>query len=493
MFYLSSDASGSAMFNYFSGCWYDSAHQKQRLAQLMQQYLIPTEIYGDTPDTLLNLFSHFASQPWSMLLDSAAPDHVNSRFDIMVAEPVATLVAEYGYCVLTDEQGSHQYNEDPFTVLNCALKRYFPTSVKSTLPFIGGALGYFGYDLGRYVEKLPATAKADIKLPDMAVGLYQWALILDKQKQQLWCVDYCDNAEQRWQKLHKRLQPNIPTAPGFSLTTPWQANMDKHGYVSRFNQVQQYLLSGDCYQINLTQRFSAQYQGNEWQAYLQLRDKNAAPFSAFIRLPQGAVLSISPERFLQLHSGKVETKPIKGTRPRGICPLTDEVEADNLRHSAKDRAENVMIVDLLRNDLGKVCLPGSVAVPQLFAIESFPAVHHLVSTVTGELSPEYSACDLLRGAFPGGSITGAPKVRAMEIIEQLEPQRRSVYCGAIGYINSNGDMDTNIAIRTLICSEGQIHCQAGGGIVADSDADSEYQETLDKVNKILPVLAGSEH
>ncbi|MBU2112316.1 MAG: anthranilate synthase component I family protein, partial [Gammaproteobacteria bacterium] len=187
-----------------------------------------------------------------------------------------------------------------------------------------------------------------------------------------------------------------------------------------------------------------------------------------------------------------ETKPIKGTRPRGICPMTDKVEAENLKLSPKDRAENVMIVDLLRNDLGKVCLPGSVAVPQLFAIESFPAVHHLVSTVTGILAPEYSASDLLRGAFPGGSITGAPKVRAMQIIEQLEPQRRSVYCGAIGYINSNGDMDSNIAIRTLICSEGQIHCQAGGGIVADSDADSEYQETLDKVNKILPVLAVQE-
>ena len=204
------------------------------------------------------------------------------------------------------------------------------------------------------------------------------------------------------------------------------------------------------------------------------------------------MLSISPERFLLLKNGQIETKPIKGTRPRGLCAQTDQIEADTLRSSTKDRAENVMIVDLLRNDLGKVCQPGSVEVPALFAIESFPAVHHLVSTVTGDLSPEYSACDLLRGAFPGGSITGAPKVRAMQIIEQLEPQRRSVYCGAIGYINSSGDMDTNIAIRTLICSEGQIHCQAGGGIVADSEVNSEYQETLDKVNKILPVLAAKE-
>ncbi|HEX5792825.1 MAG TPA: chorismate-binding protein, partial [Rheinheimera sp.] len=383
----------------------------------MQQYLIPPEIYGETPANLFALFSHFAAQPWAMLLDSAAPEHINSRYDILVAEPVATLEAKNGVSILTDEQGSHSYSEDPFTVLNCALQRYFPQQVTSTLPFVGGALGYFGYDLGRYIEQLPTTAAADIALPDLAVGFYQWALILDKQLNQLWYVDYPGQAEQGWQKLHSRLQHTAPVSAAFSLTTPWQANMDKAGYVARFNQVQEYLLSGDCYQINLTQRFSAGYQGDEWQAYLQLRDKNAAPFSAFIRLPQGAVLSISPERFLQLHNGKVETKPIKGTRPRGICPMTDAVEADNLRNSEKDRAENVMIVDLLRNDLGKVCLPGSVAVPQLFAIESFPAVHHLVSTVTGTLSAQYSASDLLRGAFPGGSITGAPKVRAMQIIE----------------------------------------------------------------------------
>ncbi|MEH8020601.1 aminodeoxychorismate synthase component I [Rheinheimera metallidurans] len=457
----------------------------------MQQYLIPSETFGDTPENLLNLFSYFAGQPWAMLLDSAAQAHINSRYDILVAEPIATLEAKQGVCILRDSQGVHEYQHDPFTVLDGALKRYFPDKPSSSLPFVGGALGYFGYDLGRYVEQLPSIAEQDITLPDMAIGFYQWALILDKQQQCLWYVDYQGQAEPGWQKLVQRLQHTLPPT-SFTLTSPWQANMDKAGYSARFNKVQQYLLSGDCYQINLTQRFSARYQGDAWQAYLQLRDKNAAPFSAFIRLPEGAVLSISPERFLQLHESKVETKPIKGTRPRGFCPMTDAVEADNLRHSAKDRAENVMIVDLLRNDLGKVCVSGSVEVPSLFAIESFPAVHHLVSTVTGTLAAEYSASDLLRGAFPGGSITGAPKVRAMEIIEQLEPQRRSVYCGAIGYINSAGNMDTNIAIRTLICCDGNIYCQAGGGIVADSEVDSEYQETLDKVNKILPVLANTE-
>ncbi|KKO46081.1 aminodeoxychorismate synthase [Arsukibacterium ikkense] len=450
----------------------------------MQQYLIPQ----NAPEDLADYFACFASQPWAMLLDSAATGHPNSRYQIMVMQPLATLTAKNGITTLRDEHGSHDYQEDPFTVLDCALKRYFPVAAVSELPFTGGALGYFGYDLGRYLEQLPALSEQDIQLPDMAVGLYSWALVLDKQQQQLWCVDYSANAAQRWQQLQYQLQQLSNVAP-FTLTTPWQANLSQQHYNQRFAQIQQHLLSGNCYQINLAQRFSAAYQGDEWQAYLALRDANAAPFSAFIRLEQGAVLSISPERFLQLKNRQVETKPIKGTRPRHSNPELDKQAAVQLQQAEKDRAENVMIVDLLRNDLGKVCSVGSVEVPQLFAIESFPAVHHLVSTVTGTLASHYSACDLLRGAFPGGSITGAPKVAAMQIIEQLEPHRRSVYCGAIGYINNNGDMDTNIAIRTLVGSDGVMHCWAGGGIVADSEAQSEYQETLDKVNKILPVLA----
>ncbi|WP_213994676.1 aminodeoxychorismate synthase component I [Arsukibacterium sp.] len=449
----------------------------------MQQYLIPQT----APADLATFFGHFASQPWAMLLDSAAAGHPNSRYQIMVMQPLATLTANNGVTTLHDEHGSHDYPQDPFTVLDCALKRYFPEPADSELPFSGGALGYFGYDLGRYLETIPSDSEQDIQLPDMAIGLYSTALVLDKQQQQLWCVDYNNNAEIQWQKLQYQLAQALTATP-FQLTGDWQANLSQQQYTEHFLQIQQHLLNGNCYQINLAQRFSAGYQGDEWQAYQALRQANAAPFSAFINLEQGAVLSISPERFLQLKNRQVETKPIKGTRPRHSNPELDQQAAAQLQQAEKDRAENVMIVDLLRNDLGKVCRVGSVAVPQLFAVESFPAVHHLVSTVTGELAAQYSACDLLRAAFPGGSITGAPKVAAMQIIEQLEPHRRSVYCGAIGYINNNGDMDTNIAIRTLVCSESVIHCWAGGGIVADSEAASEYQETLDKVNKILPVL-----
>lgn len=441
---------------------------------------------------LLEYFSAIAAEPWAMLLDSAASNHVNSRFDILVARPVATLVYQQSQLIQTTQGQNQLLQMDPFGALQQLIRRYFPDkptlSDNPDLPFVGGALGYFGYDLGSVIEPVPQAADSGALLPDMAVGIYLWALILDKQQQQLWYVDYRGDAATHWAETCKLFAAPEKTE-AFQLTSDWQANMDKTSYASKFNQIQNYLRSGDCYQINLAQRFAASYSGDEWQAYLTLRSKNAAPFSAFLRLPQGAVLSLSPERFLQLKAGQVETKPIKGTRPRFADPQLDKQSAEELQAAPKDRAENVMIVDLLRNDLGKHCVPGTVKVPALFAIESFPAVHHLVSTITGTLSPNADACDLLRGAFPGGSITGAPKVRAMQIIAELEPNSRSVYCGAVGYINSSGDMDTNIAIRTLVMAQGQAFCWAGGGIVADSQVDAEYEETFHKVNKILPLLA----
>ena len=265
--------------------------------------------------------------------------------------------------------------------------------------------------------------------------------------------------------------------------------MDKNQYVDKIAQVNAYLRSGDCYQVNLAQRFDAPYSGDEYQAYLRLRGANKAPFSAFIRIPEAVIISISPERFLSVDSqGKVQTKPIKGTRPRSPDNAIDQQNIQALRGSSKDQAENLMIVDLLRNDLSKSCQPHSVSVPALFEIESFAAVHHLVSTVTGQLAEQQTALSLLRGAFPGGSITGAPKIRAMEIIEELEPQRRNIYCGSIGYLGIDGDMDTSICIRTLLLENSHLYCWAGGGIVLDSTALDEYQESLDKVCKILPVL-----
>ena len=495
----------------------------------------------DLPVAPEQVFAMLADQAWAIWLDSCDSDHPNSRFDIMVWQPLVTITTTGSESVIQLSTNQSTTNNkltpteirstlDPLALVDSINQQLFSPQQhcqqsdqnqrfnNKELPFKGGAVGYFAYDLGRRFEKLPTQALQDLEQADMAVGFYHQALIFDRKQscyyliserdKQAALIDWLEKmvaSEPKalaWQQQNEKYQTNAEEK--FSLTSQWQANMTESDYREKFAQVQDYLLSGDCYQINLAQRFQAQYQGDEFDAYLALRRANQAPFSAFMRFADHSVLSISPERFLQVeHSAsgivddvindviKVQTKPIKGTRPRSQDPIQDQAQADELKHASKDRAENLMIVDLLRNDISKVCLPGTVKVPELFAIESFPAVHHLVSTVEGQLSPEHSAADLLRGAFPGGSITGAPKIRAMEIIEQLEPHRRNLYCGAIGYISACGNMDTSITIRTLVCKNQQIYCWAGGGLVADSQVDSEYQETFDKVKKILPVL--SEH
>lgn len=438
-----------------------------------------------TPTALLELFAPLAQQPWAMLLHSGFAEHSHNRFDILVAAPKVTLTTRGQITEICRGMEEQQSQEDPFQLLQQQLEQQNQHPAANTdLPFQGGALGLFGYDLGRRVEKLPQMAQADITLPDMAVGIYDWALIADHHKKTLTLLSYGDT-EQRWQWLCR--QQSEPQQD-FTLTSRWQANMTRQQYGEKFQRIQQYLRSGDCYQINLAQRFSADYQGDEWQAFQQLSASNRAPFSAFLRLPDNAVLSVSPERFLWLENQQIQTRPIKGTLPRLADAEQDAQQAQRLANSAKDRAENLMIVDLLRNDIGRVAEPGSVKVPELFVVEPFPAVHHLVSTITALLPERTPATELLRACFPGGSITGAPKVRAMEIIEELEPQRRNAYCGSIGYISACGTMDTNITIRTLFTESGRIYCSAGGGIVADSQEQAEYQETFDKVGRILPQL-----
>ncbi|MCQ8877156.1 aminodeoxychorismate synthase component I [Pseudoalteromonas shioyasakiensis] len=430
----------------------------------------------------VEVFSYFCDLPYAVLLDSANSDHENSRFDIIAISPLMRLEVKNNQ-VFVDDQLTEQ---SCFTVLQAQLNKLNDTKAHPELPFNGGWLGYFGYDFGRVIETLPEAAIYDIDMPQLAVGLYPDALIYDKQ-QSGWFYIAQPNTD-RLALYLSFLDNTTKQRTPFAITQDWSSNMTKAQYTDKFAKIQAYLKTGDCYQINLAQRFKAQYQGSAWHAYCTLREANKAPFSSFINHPDGAILSISPERFIAIKDGRIQTKPIKGTLPRCVDEIADQQQAVRLQQSSKDRAENVMIVDLLRNDLGKVAKPGSVKVPSLFAIESFPAVHHLVSTVTGELSDDKTAVDQLKAAFPGGSITGAPKIRAMEIIEELEPHRRSVYCGSIGYLSACGNMDTSITIRTLVCHQHHIYCWAGGGIVADSQADLEYQETYDKVNKILPLL-----
>ncbi|MBT1445531.1 aminodeoxychorismate synthase component I [Shewanella sp. JM162201] len=476
--------------------------------------------------TTETLFAAFAGKPWSLLLDSAAAPHVDAARDLIFASPIATLKVYEDHSLVTicgsePAQVSITEHHCPFALAKTLQQSLYPHIKQSALPFSGGAAGAFNYDLGRNIETLPAIASDDIGLPLASLGFYDWALIKEYQSGQWTLVHYLGEAALNdtltmLQKLIDEFSANgvsdengtnAQSCAGnqcgadeatkalqnseFSLKAPFTPQIDRAAYNDKFARVQQYLLSGDCYQINLTQRFSAPFSGEPWHAYRTLRASNKAPFSAFMRLDEGAIVSISPERFLKLSGRHIETKPIKGTLPRSADPLTDAANAEALKRSPKDQAENLMIVDLLRNDIGRVASPGSVSVPKLFDIESFPAVHHLVSTVTGTLADGLDGFDLLKAAFPGGSITGAPKIRAMEIIEELEPSRRSIYCGSIGYLSQHGEMDTSIAIRTLVAKDGVIHCWAGGGVVADSNADAEYQETFDKVSRILPVLEQS--
>lgn len=461
---------------------------------LMQQIHI-TPLNIDSQTDITALFAPFRDLPGAILLDSANSAHPDARFDIFSAEPLVTLT-EKNESLTVDFAQDHlrtklnvDENSSTIAQITSLQKQLFKETLcpNTHLPFVVGSLGYFSYDWGKQLEKVSSRFDDSYLTAPIHVGIYTWSVIRDNQTAQYYFCYHPDFAHPSEDDFFNAIKTKQPAAP-FVLTQNWQSNVTKPEYLEKLACIHEYLLAGDCYQINMAQRFSSQYQGNEWDAYLQLRETNAAPFSSYVCTQHGAIVSISPERFLSVKNGNVETKPIKGTRPRQTNPELDAKLARDLQNSPKDRAENLMIVDLLRNDLSKNCLPGSVKVPKLFDIESFPAVHHLVSTVVGELKPDCSGLRLLQDAFPGGSITGAPKKRAMEIIEELEPDHRHIYCGSIGYLGIRDDMDSNICIRTLLLESNNIYCWAGGGIVLDSEAHLEYQETLDKVARILPIL-----
>ena len=441
--------------------------------------------------------------PNAIWLDSGHPGSSYGRFDIIAAAPQCLLETRGATTTIRYCDGRRDESaQDPFYLL----KQLLPVdqqTLDSNLPFIGGALGYFGYDLGRRLETIPSLALDDIALPDMSVGIYPWAIVQDHTHQQSWLVineglsqkiDGAYNfleieqlcAAQAKNPVFHDLKQSVRSGEKSFKISHFASNLNVSTYREALAKIQDYIIAGDCYQVNFAQRFSAEFSGDPFIAYLVLRDALPSPFSGFMQLETGAVLSLSPERFIQVRGKQVETKPIKGTIKRGSNDEEDAANAQWLQNSLKNRAENVMIVDLLRNDLSKHC--ANVRVPKLCELQTFANVHHLVSTVTGELTPGASAIDVLRDAFPGGSITGAPKIRAMEIIEELEPTRRSLYCGSLGYISADGQMDTSIAIRTLVCDGNNIHCWGGGGIIADSETDQEYRESIAKVQVLMDTL-----
>ncbi|MBL6988061.1 MAG: aminodeoxychorismate synthase component I [Methylobacter sp.] len=448
------------------------------------QFITPLPYFTDSAE----LFSVCADNAWAVFLDSGFPGSSQGRYDIIAAEPVCTLVTHGEVTEITCDAQTIISTENPFDLVKQKLGQFSDFKSDNELPFNGGAIGYFSYDLARRLEALPKTAVDAEHIAEMAVGIYPWAVIVDHYRQKTYLVGQCDQ-QKRQELVEQFSQISVSkNEHAFKVVGEINSNMDKEAYVHAFNRIKHYLKEGDCYQVNLAQRFAAGCEGDPWAAYQTLRKLNAAPFSCYLNLPEVQILCSSPERFLKLTDSVVETKPIKGTRPRKFDYTEDQQQIKNLEASNKDRAENLMIVDLLRNDISKTCKSGSVKVPKLFDVESYATVHHLVSTVTGILAEEQHALDLLKSCFPGGSITGAPKIRAMEIIEELEPNRRGVYCGAIGYIGFNGNMDTNIAIRTLVHSENTIRFWAGGGIVNDSVAEDEYQESFDKAAAMLDLL-----
>lgn len=433
-------------------------------------------------DNVAEIFSQFAPLEWSIFLDSGRPYCEQGRYDIFSAYPKKTFTTQGKFTTINSGGNIQVVPDDPFKLIEQALSQCQLET--DEFPFTGGALGFFSYDLGRRIEHVPSIAANDIAMPELAIGIYHWAYIADHHKMKAYVIGDLSEPRVRlyWDEIIERVSHPAVLQAGddYVAISDIQTNMTHQQYAEKFYQIKKFIAAGDCYQVNLAQRFKVKVQGDPWQGYMRLRKINPSPFASYFNVPECKVLSVSPERFLRVENNIVQTKPIKGTRPRSDDKTKDNMLKEQLRASTKDRAENVMIVDLLRNDLSKCCEKNSVKVTKLFHIESFATVHHLVSTIEGKLPANVSPIALLRESFPGGSITGAPKIRAMEIIEALEPHRRGLYCGAIGYIGFNRKMDTNIAIRTMIQKDDHAYFYAGGGLVWDSDMNEEYQETFDK-------------
>jgi len=429
----------------------------------------------------------WAQQPWCLWLDSARRDDPRGRYSFLAVEPSQKVVVR-GRRVEIREQGQTLIQEgDPLGILEALWRESSGPCHPQMPPFQGGYAGYLGYDLARTLERLPMLAKDDLGLPDAMLGRYEKVLAFDHQTRGCWA--FARDARQLEEWVKQLVCTDAPRYQGSALA--WQAHFTPETYADAVAQVIAYIWAGDIFQANLSQRMEALWpeRGAAFAHYCHLRRVNPAPFAAYFHTEHVTLASSSPERFLWMHEGNVETRPIKGTRPRALDPQRDQEHQKELLSSAKDRAENAMIVDLMRNDLSRVCTDHSVEVPELCGLESFSTVHHLVSTVIGHLRSDATAWSLLRACFPGGSISGAPKIRAMEIIEALEPTRRGPYCGSIGYIGWDGTLDTSITIRTLVYTNQRVYLQVGGGIVADSVPAQEYQETLDKARALLDSFA----
>ncbi len=424
-------------------------------------------------ENALTCYEALSDQPYALFFDSNNTAHALNNFSIICWNPVETITAKNR--IITHNNKTIA-DKDVFSFIQTRLDQYNFKSPDNNLPFTGGAAGYFGYDLARGLEDISNKTIDDINIPDMMIGIYTNVIIFNHRTQKSWIITACPKEEKLLKLRITEIQKTAYTPPLLN----WKTEKSDKDYKNNIQKIIDDIYAGEVYQVNLSRRFEAKppEDFNSFTHYKHLRKINPAPFSSYMNFGQIKLSSCSPERFLKTEGKNVETRPIKGTLPSSL-------PSEQLKQSKKDRAENTMIVDLLRNDLSKVCDYHSVKVPELCALETFEGLHHLVSTIKGTLKKNKTSTDLLRACFPGGSITGAPKIRAMKIIENLETYRRSAYCGAMGYIDFNGNMDTNITIRTLIYANKTLYLQTGGGIVSDSVPEDELQESLDKADKIF--------
>lgn len=435
------------------------------------------------------IFAGLVNDPAVVFLNGSCLHNGDSRYSYIAVDPFRQITDD-GIHVRVDGM---VVNGNPFDILerewrSCSL----PPSLEAPVPFQGGAIGALGYELNGCLEKLPVPKRDDMRLPRLSFGFYDTLAAFDHQDHKMWILGHNDASVKKFKDRLESADDELAVLD-WTLKTEWCAEQDADTVKSKIQSVIEAIYAGDIFQANYTQKFVANRpEGlDDLTIYRRLCALSPAPFSVFMRCGDTALAGVSPERFIRITAdGMVEAWPIKGTRSRSCDPLDDAVLANELKNSAKDHAENLMIVDLMRNDLGRVCDIGSIRVPRLNVLESFSSVHHLVSRVTGKLRSRLGPIDVLRATFPGGSVTGAPKIRAMEIIHELEPSPRGFYCGCLGWIGFNGAMDMSMTIRTLTLTRDRIIAQAGGGIVADSKPVAEYEESLVKIMPLLRAVTG---
>ena len=462
------------------------------------------------PDPVL-IYSALREEPYSSFLDSGMDEMKLGRFSFVGYDPFMVAQCKKEEITIFTQDGTEKVKDNPFKFLKELLSYYKTERIRSDIPFTSGCIGYFSYDLRYFVERLPSIAADDINMPDFVLSFYDVIIIFDNLMKKAYISSsgfpFCDEkrnrerAGDRLEDVRNRLKNITNNSDRYldiehlvrefnnsMLEHEMSSNFTKEDYFKTIEKAKYLIARGDIYQVNLSQRFECGFDGDPFQLYLRLREINPAPFAAYLNFERFKIVSASPERFVRINKRYIETRPIKGTRPRSADSEEDLLLRKELLLSAKDRAEHVMIVDLERNDIGRICEYGSVKPTEFIIVETYSTVHHLVSTISGRLRDGIDAVDCLMNCFPGGSITGAPKVRAMEVIEELEPTKRGIYTGSIGYIDFCGDADLSIVIRTIVIKDKKAYFQVGGGIVADSDPEKEYQETLDKARALIEAI-----